>query len=147
MSRALCAAVASIAMLAAGCAGRPAGSGSAVPSQTGGTIITLEDAGTTVSLRVGQTLVVALEPLGGEPWTFLDYPETILRRLVGQDGAPGPGFMAVSAGRGTISAFNPTGCIGPLATRTADLECPDRSSRAAMNPPGARFVLTVVVLG
>lgn len=80
-----------------------------------------------MTLRVGQTIIVALEPVDGGPWSFFDHPEEILRPLVGQDGAPGRGFLAIAEGRGTIVAFSRAGAGG--------------------RPPGTRFELSVVVEG
>jgi hypothetical protein len=97
------------------------------PSPAPATVFTLEDAGETATLRLGETIIVALEPVDDEPWSFFDYPEEILRPLVGQDGAPGRGFVAIAEGTGTIVAFTRAG--------------------AGDRPPGTRFELTVEVVG
>jgi hypothetical protein len=89
-------------LVTAGCSRDSSGPG-ASPSLEPALVFTLEDAGETATLGVGQMIIVDLEPVDGQPWSLFDYPETILRPLVGQDGAPGRGFVAVAEGRGTAA--------------------------------------------
>jgi hypothetical protein len=121
----------------AACA-RPAGPAVPAASDPEVTTIGLEDAGGTISLQVGDRVVLSLDPIEGQPWLVTQYPEDILAPETTDGPAVGRAFTARAAGEGEIVAFNRAGC-DPTQLR---YPCP---AGGPGKPPGTTFTVTVVV--
>lgn len=142
--------VASCVILAVGCARQAGGAEPSGTSRAAGqprtTIVTLRDAGRTVTLKVGDRLDVALGTARqtGDAWRLITYPESLLSML------PAPAghhrFTAYAPGWGTLTA-NPTLVCAPTDNPNPML-CPRGGSADKASPqrrPRARFSLTIHV--
>lgn len=159
-----------LAILAAGCGRQPTGTAAAGPTPASRPTIVrvdLGEAGRTVTLRRGDSLIVSLprtlppRPMAGTGyagggWVLLSYPRAVLT-LSAQEVGAGFAFTARAAGRGQVVAAR-NWCAGAARLRAA-IACPISAAdggplqtppgpstvTADVAAPGSRFVLTVNV--
>jgi len=137
-----------IGLLASACAKATSAAGPSAASSGPRTVhVDLTDNLETVSLNVGDSLVVDLPlPPKGAGWTLLDWPRDILAPspVVGGPARFQYTFVARQAGEGRIVAINRTGCDGiRAAAGPACLAAPDLSQLK----PELLFAVTVQVTG
>lgn len=135
-------------LLASGCAKATGAAGPSLASNSPETVrVDLNDNQKTISLSVGDTLVVDLPvPPKGSGWTLLDWPRDILGTspVVGGPARFPYTFIARHAGDGRIVAINRTGCDGMRAAAPpACLAAPDLSQLM----PELLFAVTIQVTG
>ncbi len=120
-----------VALLATGCAGVGGTAGGAGSASAPRTIrVDVTDRGATVSMRVGDRLIVSLPGFGrssgSSPWRLVRYPDAL--RPVPASSPAGFGFIARSPGRGTLLA------IGTIPCHQGEIRCPVEAPQADAFP-------------
>jgi hypothetical protein len=148
--------LAAITSACAGTAATPTDASNSPP--TGGTVtVTAEESGTSVTLHVGDLLVLALASFGDRPGLFrstLVYPRDLLSLI--RDGRQAPGywrFSVTAKGTGTLRVTSlPCGpVLGPGAP-AAGGTCPVTGGTGGTSPapadagmPARLFTITVII--
>ena len=121
-------ALAMIGLLGASCA-RPTPTGGLSPSKGDGVTITIgpRDAGKTITLTVGDTLVFAASANGSSPsamaWLLVSYPKNLITRLQSSSSSPFR-FRAVHPGTGVLELSNGPRCGSPGPALGDSMQCP-----------------------
>jgi hypothetical protein len=117
-----------ICLLVASCAGGTLTAGEGPNASTTGATVTIgpADAGKTITLRVGDTLVfaVASSPSpGATRWLLVSYPKNLMS-LLPPIQAPPYRFKAQHAGTGTLELSQGPRCGSPGPAKGDSMQCP-----------------------
>jgi hypothetical protein len=133
-----------VLMVGASCGSGASSSSGDVSNHDSGVVrVSRHDSGSTVGLRVGDTLIVSLNTSRRDGrnlsagWFLAHYPQHLLKRLSSEGNVLRFRFRAIAQGRGSIGAVSVLGA-------DCDSEFPTVGG-AQIPPQPANFRLTVVV--
>ena len=107
-----------------------------------------QDARRTVSVQVGDRLVVLLEPSRSARWRLLRYPGGVLSLAASDDGEGRYEFVARAAGRGHIWVAGLHRCGPPIPRGSPEgVGCPVAAEAPGRFVPHWLFTVTIRVVG